>query len=194
MAVFATYIPFAEINKNRPSTIDEFHHAIEAFPRTRLLHICSAMNALLRSESEAVDRNAHDSLVRNLFDEATAATLLQPRDEVRFVFHRQQILFVAKTAIVHCADDDQTIEPAEFHQLGRVFLMAGDHLATSITKPQPLAERFAYFASQLLPVQEASGFHRFDHKMARLFSMLNQSAPQLRGRNRRYWDIPALFF
>jgi hypothetical protein len=193
MAVFATYIPFSEINENKPSTIEEFHKAIAAFPRTRLLHICSAMNALLRSEDQSVNIAAHDSLVRNLFDDATAARLLQPGEEVRFVFHRQQILFIAKAAILYCTDDDQNIDPAQFKELGKVFLMAGDHLATPPKKPEGIPDKFAYFASMLLPVQEASGFHRFDYKMARSFMMLDHSAPQLRDRKPRYWDIPALF-
>jgi len=193
MAIIATYIPFSEINNNKPCTLDEFHDAIKAFPRLRLLHICSAMNALLRSEDEPVNLRAHDSLVRNLFDEATAALLLDQRDEVRYVFHRQQILFVAKTAILYCVDDNRPIEAAQFKNLGRVFLMAGDHLAYPPAKPEPLLDRFAYFASMMLPVQEASGFHRYDHKMARSFAMLNESAPNLRQRQPRYWDIPALF-
>jgi hypothetical protein len=193
MVVFATYIPFSEINENKPSTIEEFHKAIAAFPRTRMLHICSAMNALLRSEDQPVNIAAHDSLVRNLFDDATAASLLQPREEVRYVFHRQQILFIAKTVILYCADDDQTIAPAQFKELGKVFLMAGDHLGTPPKKPEAIPDKFAYFASTLLPVQEASGFHRFDYKMARSFMMLHHSAPQLRDRRPRYWDIPALF-
>jgi hypothetical protein len=193
MAVFATYIPFSEFNDNKLSTLDEFHQAIKAFPRKRLLHICSAMNALLRSEREPVNRNAHDSLVKDLFDEATAVTLLQPREEVRYVFHRQQILFVAKTAILLCADDDHNIDPARFKELGKVFLMASDHLGTPPKKPEAIPDKFAYFASGMLPVQEASGFHRFDHKMARSFMMLDHTAPQLRDRKPRYWDIPALF-
>jgi len=151
------------------------------------------MNALLRSEDEPVNIQAHDSLVRNLFDGATAARLLAPREERRYVFHRQQILFVAKAALLHCGDNNQAIDPARFKELGRVFLMAGDHLASPPNKPEPLPERFAYFASMMLPVQEASGFHRYDHKMARSFSMLNDSAPHLRERHPRYWDIPGLF-
>jgi hypothetical protein len=193
MAVFATYIPFSEINKNKPSTIDEFHNAIVTFPRMRLMHLCSAMNALLRSDTEPINRKAHDSLVRTLFDEPTAAALLSSREDVRFVFHRQQILFVAKTAIMSCSDLEQNIDPARFRELGKVFLMAGDHLPILTKKPDPLEDKFAFFAAQLLPVQEASGFHRFDHKMARSFAMLGESIRQLREGNRRYWDIPAIF-
>ena len=54
-------------------------------------------------------------------------------------------------------------------------------------------DKFAYFASQLLPVQEASGFHRFEHKIGRSYAMISDSAPRLRGRVDPYWDIPALF-
>src|SRR5262249_93722 len=193
MAKFATYIPFSEINNNVPCNLDEFHDAIKAFPRTRLLHLCSAMNALLRSDDEPVNLQGHDSLVRNLFDGSTAERLLAPREERRYVFHRQQILFVAKTAILYCGDNDQANNPDRFKELGRLFLMSGDHLASPPNKPEPLPERFAYFSSMMLPVQEASGFHRYDHKMPRSFAMLSDSPPQLRGRHPRYWDIPALF-
>ena len=192
MATFATYIPFSEINGGNASTLDDFHTAVKAFPRIRLLHICSAMNALLRSETEPVDKLSHDLLVRELFDPRTAAYLLAPRDEVRFVFHRQQILFMAKTAITHCVDDMGTIDQAQLPQVGRVFLMAGDHLPSLVARPEPLDEKFAFMTAQLLPVQEASGFHRFDHKMARSYTMLSRSAPQLRDHG-RFWDIPVLF-
>jgi hypothetical protein len=193
MAVFAVYIPYSEINGGVPSTLAEFHQSIETFPRSRILHFCTAMNYLLRSDDEPVNGLAHDSLVRTLFKPDDASNLLQQREEVRYAFHREQILFVAKTAIMQCADREEVIPTERLQELGRIFLMASDHLPQMSPKPEPLDERFAWFTRQLLPVQEASGFHRFDYKMARSYVMLSESITQLQGANRRYWDIPALF-
>lgn len=185
----ATYFPYSELNDGKPSTLQEFQAALGAFARSRILHLCSVMNAALRSEKETINRKAHDALVKAFFEPQLADRLLRKEGDVRFVFHRQQILFVAKTAVLHSREDGLVPGPAEFKRLGRIFLMAGDHLPGLGPIPQPLDEKFAFFAAQFLPIQESSGFHRFDHKVARSYIMLSKSAPDLCGGGEPHWDI-----
>jgi hypothetical protein len=193
MATVATYFPYSELNNGTPSTLNEFRTELGAFARSRVLHLCSVMNAMLRSDDEFINQKAHDALVRIFFEPQLAEYLLRKEGDVRFVFHRQQILFVAKTAVLNCPDNGLVLGPTEFRRLGKIFLMAGDHLPTFRTNPEPLDDKFAFFASQFLPVQEASGFHRFDHKIARSYIMLTESAPKFRNCGGAYWDIAKVF-
>lgn len=195
MATFASYVPFSELNDGTPSTLEEFRKEVAVFSRTRLLHLCSVVNALLRSNDGPVNVAAHDSLVKAFFEPDTARRLLKKHGEVRFVFHRQQVLFVAKTALLVCSEEGLVPDAAQFIKLGRAFLMAGDHLpkpgsSQSFTN---LEDKFPFFAAQLLPTQEGSAFHRFDHKMARSFAMLTTSLPKLKGGPGPYWDIAVEF-
>jgi hypothetical protein len=192
MAVVATYVPYSELNDGKPSTLDEFCGEVSAFARSRILHLCSAMNAALRSNEDSINREAHDALVKTFFEPQLADRLLRKQGDVRFVFHRQQILFVAKTAVLHCPDDGLVPGPPQFRRLGKIFLMAGDHLPTLGGTPELIDDKFAYFAAQFLPIQEASGFHRIDHKVARSFMMLSQSVPKLRDKE-SYYDIETDF-
>src|SRR5437660_9122285 len=105
MAAVATYVPYSELNDGQPSTLDEFCGQLGTFARSRILHLCSAMNAALRSNEDPINREAHDALVKSFFEPQLADRLLRKKGDVRFVFHRQQILFVAKTAVLHCPDD-----------------------------------------------------------------------------------------
>src|SRR6266404_1310341 len=118
MASIATYITYSELNHGEPSTLDQFHAQLSAFARTRILHLCSVLNALLRSDENTISQKAHDALVKAFFEPQLAQRLLMKRGDVRVVFHRQQILFVAKTAVLHCPDDGLIPNPPEFRRLG----------------------------------------------------------------------------
>jgi hypothetical protein len=192
MAAIATYIPYSELNDGEPSTLDQFHAQLSAFARTRILHLCSVMNALLRSDENTINQEAHDALVKAFFEPQLAQRLLMKRSDFRVVFHRQQILFVAKTAVLHCPDDGLIPDSPQFRRLGRIFLMAGDHLPSVGPTPEHDDDKFAFLAAQLLPIQEASGFHRFDHKVARSYRMLSQCGPLLRN-DKPYYDIEKSF-
>ncbi|MGD0908126.1 MAG: hypothetical protein ABSA96_11130, partial [Candidatus Acidiferrales bacterium] len=105
MATVATYFPYSELNNGMPSTLDEFHRELGAYARVRILHLCSVLNAMLLPRDENfINQEAHDALVRAFFEPKISEYLLRKDGDVRFVFHRQQILFVAKTAILNCSD------------------------------------------------------------------------------------------
>jgi len=194
MATAATYFPYSELNNGKPSTLNEFRRELGAYARSRILHLCSALNAMLRSEDDDfINQKAHDGLVRAFFEPQVAEHLLRKDGDVRFVFYRQQILFVAKTAVLICPEEGLVPGQAEFRRLGKIFLMAGDHLPTLQAKPEPLDDKFVFFASHFVPVQEASGFHRFDHKIARSYKMLMECAPKIRNGAGPHLDLADIF-
>jgi len=72
-----------------------------------MVYLCSAMNVLLHSWLRGVpDPTNHDLLVKMLLDDSTAEQLLKgsKAQEPLFVFHREQLLFVAKEAILICPE------------------------------------------------------------------------------------------
>lgn len=181
------------MNNNIPSTLEEFITEVKKYPRNRLLHLCAAINALLRADEDPINKPVHDSLVRLLFPKEIAAVLLSRQGNVRFVFHRQQVLYVAKIAVTHGDPRDGIFEPGQFVDIGKVFLMAGDHFPVLERIPEPLDDKFSWAALQFIPIQESSGYHRFDHKIARSYRMLSDTAPKLRSGKEPYFDIPRKF-
>ena len=105
MAGFATYFTYGFWH-GQESTIEEFRVALSQYSRDPLIYLCSAINAVLRCwQGGAPNVEEHGHLVRSLFQPAEAERLIQgsqSQQEPHFVFHRQQLLFVAKEAILHC--------------------------------------------------------------------------------------------
>jgi hypothetical protein len=190
MAKILIYISYAELHNNLPSTLDDFRARLSQFSRIKVLHICSAINAILKEDEGPHSRKAHDTLVREVFARNTAERLLKPDENVKFVFHRQQQLFMMKEALLNCSDDGKIpVVPAD--EFGDLFLMASDHLPLQTAKPETVEDKFVWLAANLLPVQEASAFNDFDLSIIRSHLMLFETLPRLEGKP--YYDIPALF-
>ncbi len=155
-----------------------------------MLHICSAINAALREDDDARSAKAHDKIVREIFSQQTAERLLKRDENVRFVFHRQQLLFMMKETLHNCRDDART-PPVREDVFGELFLMASDHLPTRAPMPNTDEEKFVWLAANILPVQEASAFNDFDLSIIRSRMMLFDSLPKLK--DEPHYDIPVLF-
>jgi hypothetical protein len=190
MAKFALYRPYSDLHDNVPSTLESFRTALSGFSRIKILHTCSVMNAALREDKDPRSRRAHDSLVRGVFSPSTADRLLRQDENVRFVFHRQQLLFIMKEALLNCADDGK-IPATPDDAFGDIFLMASDHLPLQTAKPETLEDKFVWIAANLLPVQEASAFNNFDLSIVRSQLMLFEALPKVEGKP--HYDIPTLF-
>ena len=190
MAKFALYIPYSELHDNVPSTLEGFRAGLAAFSRIKILHICSAMNAALREDRDPRSRRAHDRLIQDVFPQHTAKRLLRQEENVRFVFHRQQLLFIMKEALLSCRDDGK-IPAAPDDAFGDIFLMASDHLPLQTPKPDALEDKFVWIAANLLPVQEASAFNDFDLSIVRSQRMLFEALPKVEGKP--HFNIPAMF-
>jgi hypothetical protein len=169
--------------------IDEFRALLGRIPRIPLLRVCSVMNAMLRSENEPINSAAHQELVRAFLSPEVAGRILVkiPGQPVRVAFHRHQALFVAKEALLYASDDNSL--PMDNRALGRLFLMANDHLHAEFHRePQNDEEQFIRIAVHMVPVQEAAA-DRVRHKMLRSFTMTLHIADQLRGQLRRAFYV-----
>lgn len=143
-AKWATYFSHALLHNNQASTMDQFRAAIVQFACDRVVYLTAVINSVLQCwRGDAPDIDAHTRIVSSMFpaEEATQLIAASKSSEPHFVFHREQLLFVAKEAVLHCPPngaDPLTHPPGD---LGKMFLMANDHLYTSFppakTKRKP---------------------------------------------------------
>jgi len=108
-------------------------------------------------------------------------SMVRDAKDPRAVFVRTQLMYVAKQAVLHCAED--ALDPLTLPNwggLGIVFLMANDHLHFGLVTPEGAPGDVLKVLTELLPVSEYSGLHGFEHKVARSYRMLNVIGPTLR--------------
>lgn len=143
-----------------------------------------------------MDDEAHELLVRSAFPPDLANQLAEGannRRTPRYVFHRQQLLYVAKEATLHCkVDGADPLSLPYWGGLGMVFLMANDHLHLGLPEPNSADERIVNTLAEFIPVMEYSGWHSFQSKVTRAHLMLSRFLERLRG-DREFVDIPRLF-
>lgn len=115
---------------SRPSLMD-FQERLAKLPKLQLVRFCAVMNAFLRSDvssDELLNFATHKAMIRALFPQQTAEAILKVSvgNHPRVVFHRQQLLFVAKEALLHASDASGLA--ISNHALGELFLIANDHM------------------------------------------------------------------
>ena len=183
--VGSTYIPYAEINNDVPSTIGEFRAELSKFVCESVVYVCSVINIILRTWGGGrLDVDAHEELVRNSFPPDIAENLIKMSKlemGTRRIFHRQQLLFVAKEAILHCPSRglDPLTSPA-WGGLGVSFLMANDHLHFSYPSPDDSDEKMVNTLADLIPVGEYSGWHSVINKITRSYLMSTRILDSMR--------------
>ena len=191
-----TYLPYSEFNDGRKCTRDEFRSTLSRFSRNRVLYICSVINAILKSWEGHLDREAHDEVVQSAFPPEMANPLIAlGRSEARprAVFHRQQILFVAKEALACCKE--QGVDPFRLRYLGGlgiVFLMANDLLPFDYPEANSTDEKLINTLAEFIPIMEYSGWLSFENKIVRSHLMLTQFLNPLRD-HADFIDIPSRF-
>jgi hypothetical protein len=157
MAMF-TFARFEEI-AGRRSRFEEFTGLLSQFSLDSVLWNCAAVNigvgvwdgAHTHSETymQAVDAFYVEDLAKYLKERFWMKDAL-------FVFHRRQLLFLQKQAILHSPRSGRSInlEPAKF---GVLLLMASDHLDEPPAfggKPLETPLDYAMMMSNLLPISE----------------------------------------
>lgn len=184
MAAFATYFTYG-LWRGQESTIEEFRETLTQFSRDPLIYLCGAINAVLRCwQGGAPDVQEHGRIVRSLFQPAEAQRLIQgseSQQEPHFVFHRQQLLFVAKEAILHCPTigvDPLGQQPGP--GVGRLFLMANDHLHYGFPQTNDYEQKLWNTLTELVVVAEYSGYHAFRNSIARAHLMYSRFSDELR--------------
>ena len=182
MAQVATYYSYGLLT-GRASTLDEFRTELKKYSRDQIVYLCSAMNVLLRSWFRGAPDNAnHEALVRMLLDEATAYQLLMRSagQETYFVFHREQLLFVAKEAILSCPAAGLNPLNQPRGAMTRLFLMANDHLYAARPETTDYEKKLLNLLTNLVPSIEYSAPHAFRNAIARSHLMYGRFANELK--------------
>jgi hypothetical protein len=181
-------LTYAEVFGGDPPPKAEFQKRLAGFPKGALARLCAILNALLAQNAspEPFNRDAHSGLVKAYFPSNMSNRILQSS---RVVFHRQQLLFVAKEGMRYGSPDESLA--IDNHALGELFLIANDHMHFDTADGPPnTLDSFIKIASALLPVQEAAN-RNARHKILRSYQMTS-IAPSLAA-SKPYFDLDALF-
>ncbi len=182
--VISVYFTYEELNNGKRSTLEEFRACLSQYSRNKVVYACSALGAVLKSwEGGSMDMEAHEAAVRAAFPPQRAEELVagsKDKKRKRCVFHRQQLLFVAKEAVLACSE--QGLDPLSLRHwggLGRAFLMANDHLHQNFPPTNDLDKKIINTLAEFVPILESSGWHNFANKVGRTYIFLNEFAPKL---------------
>ncbi len=193
---FATYFTFAEFNSGKPSSLEQFQNALSGYHRDSVVALCSAVNCLLKTwEGGRVDSKAHDLLARTAFSADLAYRMSRARENVRdprVVFHRQQLLFVAKAAALYCQNAGiNPLAKVNWGGFGAVLLMANDQLPFLFPPAEARDEQLVNTLAEFVPVLELSGPSSIKNKTARAHT-LSAIAAELTA-HQDFVDIAGIF-
>jgi hypothetical protein len=177
-----TCISFEEFSGHR-AKIEEFRKFLSGFKREQVVLATCVVNAFLGSWGGSIDADGHDALIGDAFFSDDAVKLLEAcrrNTDRRFVFHRQQALFVAKEAILHC--NENGIDPLSapyWAGLGLAFLMANDLMAAELPDQGDRPDEILSLMSHLITVGEFSGRYVIGNRVARSHLMLTKFFPSV---------------
>jgi hypothetical protein len=183
VAQAATYFSHGTLTGS-PSTFADFRTELQQYSRDQMVYLCSAINVLLHSWFGGVpDLTSHELLVKMLFDASTAEHFLKgsSAQEPRFVFHREQLLFVAKEAILNCPHAGLNPLGRPPGAMTRLFLMANDHFYTPQPETTDHEQKLLNLLANLIPSVEYSAPHAFQNATARSHLMHGRFADELKG-------------
>jgi hypothetical protein len=177
-----TYFTFSEFNNGVPATLEQFRAELAKFNRAAAVYACAVMNSVTKDWQGHSDTKAHEQLVRNSFSPELVKTIVPAFEDTqrpRGLFHRQQLLFVAKEAFLVCPEVGG-IDPIAAPYgggLGIVLLMANDLLPKGLSGPAPTIQQMLNVLSEFIPIAESSGFARPINKIVRSRLMLDRFYP-----------------
>lgn len=182
---FSAYFTYSEFNGGIRATSENFRAELSQFNGPSVVYLCGVMNSVITDWQGHWRAEAHEELVRNSFAPQFAELIIAAgRDEQnpRFVFHRQQLLFVCKQALLICPDGGGNNPLLSPHSaaMGRVLLMANDLLPKGLSPRVPTLatpDQLINVLSELIPVAEASGTYRAINKIVRSRVMFDRFLP-----------------
>jgi hypothetical protein len=179
-----SYVSWADANNGNPSTLSQFRTCLSRYSRSKVVYLCGILNSFLRIwEGSKGFLEAHAELLRYAFPSPWSENLIaastNPTNK-RVVFHRQQLLFVAKEAILHCGEQaEDPFSLPYWGKLGAVFLMANDHLHFRQPSTASEVEKTIGMLPNLVLVQEYSAANRLAYRVVRSHLMYTRFATGL---------------
>ena len=173
----ATCISYEEFSGDK-TTGEDFSAWLARFARMPVVYAACVINVLLETWSGSINSEAHEALVRDAFFPDDAHKLLElcktPGNQ-RFVFHRLQVLLVAKEALLHCPEDGiNPFKTPNWGGLGIAFLMASDLTYREFPSPKTREEQVLQALAQTIPVTEYSSRYNLGNRVARYHLMLSR--------------------
>lgn len=191
------YISYRDVT-GVPCTLDQLRKFLADFKRSEVLYLCALLNAALESWSGNVSEEAHERLLESAFLPQHAKLLKKrilssPQSEL--IFHRAQILFVAKQALHSCREDEETVLDKFRHPywggLGLAFLMANDLLHFEFSHRDGTTEQHALIRiAHSIPLLE-NGPTNIPNRIGRAWLMLKQFGPPQESKS--YFNIEEEF-
>lgn len=164
-----TCLSFYEMTGIR-ATRERLAELLSQFSRSAVMQSVGVVSAVLEWGSEP-NWDSHDNLVREAFRRNDADKLLAACHSAipaRPLFHRQQILLIAKEAILNCSDKGlDATAMKEWGGLGLAFLMASDLLYEEMPAPTSTQELTTQTLYRTLLAHEFSNRLTVNYKIAR---------------------------
>ena len=194
---FAIYASWADANNGNASSLVEFQEYLSKYSRSKVVYLCSVLNSLLNSlRGQGLSLESHAEFLANAFPPPFSERLIKATMKASsriFVFHRRQLLLVAKEAVLRC--EEQGFDPLSlpyWGKLGIAFLMANDHLHYDHPRPAAEKDETIGMLPNLLAVQEFSDRNLIAHRVLRSHLMYTRFAVSLNARP-NYVDIARVF-
>lgn len=159
----AVYETFEDIF-GRKSTLDELIADLKRFDRLSLVWICAEVVTALQlwNRPDLQDEQNYLRYLQEFFDPALHTRLLAGYTSVlpkKRVFHRRQILLIAKLAVKHCSTGQDT--RSSRRELGEIFLKANDRFDYGLLSPGASQvgskrEEYCNIVTEMLAVNEGS--------------------------------------
>lgn len=192
-AQLLAYLDYREVNRGVASTLDEFREELRKFPRNTVLRLCAVMNSVIAGWLGDVNFEVQERFIRSLFPPNLSQRMVAVK---RVVFHRHQLLFVAREALAHCNTIEGLITEPYAGGFGKVLLMASDHVHMPMPDdsepPGAIQDKAINVMVTMLPSLEANHFTNYLDRIARSFLMLSRFTEPLR-EGRLFFDVRALF-
>jgi hypothetical protein len=183
---FSTYFSFSDFNGGTRASLDQFRAELSQFNGPAVVYLCGVMNSVVADWQGHYRAEAHEELVRNSFAPQFAERIIaegKNPENPRSVYHRRQLLFVSKQAILACPENGgkDPLVPPHSGEMGRVLLMANDLLPKGLTQSGPTVltpDQMINVMSEFIPIGEASGNFRAVNKVVRSRLMLDRFFPK----------------
>jgi hypothetical protein len=190
---YATFETF-QVMFGRKSTLPELIDLLRPFSRKSVLHTCATVGVLLRLWERNPHLKHYDHLVSVFFSGILGDCYKwsSRQNPPAYVFHRRQLLFLMKLAILNCPEKGQEVASTRPGPFGLILLMANDHFYYGLYREDrvhSIRDNLARLVAEFVPISEAAGFE-ITNWLTRSHLMLTKHVKMSEG-NQDFIDISA---
>ena len=192
-----TYISFRDFTGNSCTT-EEIKSFLSIHKRSDVLFLCALLNTVLETWSGQIRGDVEGQLLDMAFlpeDASRLKKMIASSSQPTVVFHRMQIMFVAKQAVMSCQDDETILDRFRnpyWGGLGLAFLMANDLLHFDFAyRERTTTQQLLIRMIHSIPLLESWGRSSFTNRVGRAWLMLKRFAPSEDGGS--YFNLEQAF-